>query len=383
MNTGIDMAFFKGDEFIVSSTADFVLNEPINFSVSRLMIGNTPYKALPGVLSADIEGGLHLVALESADRERLYMRSLQTAFSIAFIVAFITAFIITALMTSYFISPFQRLNQWLHRYRETGVVEELSLHTRDEVGFLADTFYYVVRKIIEEEKIIREQWEQLLVAEKITSLGILSAGMAHEINNPLGSILSHVNYLTAVEKDPEKLDSLEWIGRETNRIAGIISRLLVYSKPGAGSGQTCNLATIIDETVSLLEHELKRNSISIVQNMDTSGGCVHIPEDEAKQVVLNLTLNALQAVGENGTIEYRGKEENGFFRLIVRDDGMGIPEENLSKVFDPFFTTKRDGIASGFGLSISFKLVSNAGGTMSIESSGGTGTTVEVMLPCS
>ena len=112
--------------------------------------------------------------------------------------------------------------------------------------------------------------------------------------------------------------------------------------------------------------QMKRSWKAGVQDMETGNGCVNIPDDEAKQVVLNLTLNALQAVGENGTIEYRGKQENGFFRLIVRDDGTGIPEENLSKVFDPFFTTKRDGVASGFGLSISFKLVSNAGGNPKI-----------------
>lgn len=381
-NTGTDIAFFQGSRFIASSTAGFSIEGPANFEISKLMVGNTPYKILPGVLSADIEEDLYMVAIESVNQERLYIRTLQTAFSVAFVIAFAAAFIMTALLTTYFISPFQRLNLWLRKYRETGVAEELTLHTKDEIGFLADTFYYIVKKIIEEEKIIREQWEELLMAEKISSLGILSAGMAHEINNPLGSILSHVNYLTAVEKDPEKLDSLEWIGKETNRIADIISRLLAYSKGRTETGRTCSLNKIIDETLGLLKHEFDRNNITVIQDLLPDSSCVGIREDEAKQVILNLALNSLQALNKKGTLEFRTVLDNGFIRLTVRDTGKGIPETNLSRVFDPFFSTKREGVATGFGLSISFKLVSNAGGTMSISSVENQGTTVEVCLPC-
>ncbi len=142
----------------------------------------------------------------------------------------------------------------------------------------------------------------MTVADRVTSLGILSAGMAHEINNPLGTILSHVNYLKAVEKEGDKLDSISWIESEANRIAAIIRRIRVYSAPGAPRDAHADLNRVVQETVEVLRFTLGRKKLSLT--MDLADGLENVvcPADELKQVVLNILLNACEACAEDGAI---------------------------------------------------------------------------------
>ena len=167
-------------------------------------------------------------------------------------------------------------------------------------------------------------WAGATIADKVTSLGILSAGMAHEINNPLGSILSHVNYLKAVEKGREKLDSLFWIESETNRIAAIIKRIRAYTAPAAGGELTADLNLLAGQTLELLRFTLEKRRLNVSLDLAEDLGVVVCPPDELKQVVLNILLNACEACTDGGAIRIHTRHDcDGKALLMVADNGAG------------------------------------------------------------
>jgi len=224
-------------------------------------------------------------------------------------------------------------------------------------------------------------WARMSVADRVTSLGILSAGMAHEINNPLGTILSHVNYLKAVEKERDKLDSISWIESETNRIAAIIRRLRVFSAPGVRSDAYADLNRVARETVEVLRFTLGRKKLSLTMDLAAELENVACPADELKQVVLNILLNASEACADEGAICLRtSRDPEGRAVLSVVDDGVGIDPSDIGSIFDPFFTTKLATQGNGLGLSICYAIVKRAGGDIRVSSTPGEGTKVEVSL---
>ncbi|MGA2478953.1 MAG: ATP-binding protein [Spirochaetia bacterium] len=224
-------------------------------------------------------------------------------------------------------------------------------------------------------------WSKMAIADKVTSLGILSAGMAHEINNPLGTIISHVNYLKAVEREGDKRDSLDWIERETNRIADIIKRILVYSAPGARRDTHADLNQVAAETVEVLRFTLEKKKLSLAMSLSDGMPTVVCPSDELKQVVLNILLNACEACPERGAIRLSTERDpGGRATLSVSDNGVGIDPADMKNIFDPFFTTKLATQGNGLGLSICYAIVKRTGGEIRVSSIPGGGTNVEVML---
>ena len=224
-------------------------------------------------------------------------------------------------------------------------------------------------------------WAGMTVADRVTSLGILSAGVAHEINNPLGSILSHVSYLKAVEKRRGKLDSLEWIESETNRIAAIIKRMRAYSAPEGAGVRTADLNQVARQTVELLRFTLEKRQMRLSLELAEEVGQVLCPPDELKQVVLNILLNACEASVDGGSIRV-GTHLNGQGTavLTIGDQGAGIDPARLKNIFEPFYTTKSANQGNGLGLSICYAIVKRAGGDIRVTSAPGVGTEVEVTL---
>ncbi len=224
-------------------------------------------------------------------------------------------------------------------------------------------------------------WARMTVADKVTSLGVLSAGVAHEINNPLGSILSHVNYLKAVEREQDKLDSLTWIETETNRIASLVKRIRAYSAPGSSAAPCADLNAVAEATVGALRFLAAQRELRISVELSDKVGAVTCPTDELKQVALNILLNAVEACAPGGSIAVRSsRDDDGRALLCVTDDGAGIAADHMKYIFDPFFTTKGAGLGSGLGLSICWAIVTRNGGELRVQSAPGKGTLVEVVL---
>jgi signal transduction histidine kinase len=236
--------------------------------------------------------------------------------------------------------------------------------------------------VLEDVTAAERFWSRMTIADKVTSLGILSAGMAHEINNPLGSILSHVSYLKAVETEAGKLDSIHWIESETNRIAAIIKRIRAYSTPSPPEESRADLNAVAAETVEVLRLTLEKRRLALSVELAEGLPPVACPSDELKQVVMNILLNASEASPDGGAIRIgTGREEgNGRAVLRVADHGAGIDPADMRNIFDPFFTTKRARQGNGLGLSICYAIVKRTGGDIRVSSVPGRGTEVEVLL---
>lgn len=247
----------------------------------------------------------------------------------------------------------------------------------------------LVRKYSRSEKNRAELIDQLIQAGKMSTMGEMAAGVAHEINNPLAIILSEIglmeDYLDPSipgEFDRENfLQRLNSIREEADRSREIIHKLLGFARRTKTNTVKCNINEIIKDTVALIENEFSLDDISI--NLDLAEDIVSLKTDVAKikQVLLNLFMNAKDAIGKNGKISVRTLEDRKTVSFIVRDTGCGISKENLQKIFMPFFSTKEVGKGTGLGLSITHGIVTSLGGRIHVTSEKNEGTSFEIVLP--
>jgi signal transduction histidine kinase len=222
-------------------------------------------------------------------------------------------------------------------------------------------------------------------ADKLAALGTLSAGIAHEINNPIGIITSRVEVmLLEAEEDglpAEVRKDLEVILRHARRVAAITQGLLSFARQSAGARGPMNLNQVVEEIVQLARKDMSRARVEVRLELDPTMPTIEADANAIGQVLLNLVTNARGAMSEGGeiTIETSHVAAARTVRLSVRDTGCGIPPETLPKIFDPFFTTKTEG--TGLGLSISHGIIHDHHGTLDVRSEVGKGSTFTLTFP--
>jgi PAS domain S-box-containing protein len=235
--------------------------------------------------------------------------------------------------------------------------------------------------------------EKVIQADKLASIGMLSAGVAHEINNPLSSILANVGNAISEAKDPEMVASLRVVENETLRIARIVRQLLDFSAPrrsreySGDSAPRCDANAVAKELVLLVGYPFRGEAkVKFRELFDRDCPEAAISEDELKQVLLNLLKNALHAVGREGVIRVETRAAGGDVEISVADSGPGIPEGVMGRIFDPFFTTKQPSIGEGgaglgLGLSVAYGIVTKRGGSIRAANEEGGGALFLVHLP--
>jgi two-component system NtrC family sensor kinase len=228
--------------------------------------------------------------------------------------------------------------------------------------------------------------EQLYYADKLTSLGLLVSGVAHEINNPLTGIIAYSELLRMQQLDPAVDKELQKILASAERCKRIIENLMTFSRQKAPSRTIEMIHDLIDRTVELRSHPLRTHNIEIVRDYCDMQS-VFIDSQQLQQAILNILLNAEQAImslpQRKGriTIITRHDRHAGKVRISISDNGPGIPKDSLSRVFDPFFTTRPVGVGTGLGLSIAYGIVTEHGGSLTVESDEGEGTTFILEIP--
>jgi signal transduction histidine kinase len=221
---------------------------------------------------------------------------------------------------------------------------------------------------------------ELMRAEKLSAVGLLAAGVAHEINNPLTTILGYAKLL---EEDHPDIEPLKLIAEEARRVQDIIRHLLDFSRQGPGQIRPSDLNAELAHTLKLVALELRARRIEV--KTEFAAALPPLPMDAPRlgQVFVNLSTNAAQAMDGGGTLTVRTRAcAPGRVAVEFEDTGVGIPPDALGRVFEPFFTTKGPGVGTGLGLAISRQIVADHGGEMEVESRGvGTGATFRVLLP--
>ncbi len=225
--------------------------------------------------------------------------------------------------------------------------------------------------------------EQLQQREKLSSIGLLAAGVAHEVNTPLTGVSSYTQMLLGMlpETDP-KHALLQKVRRQAERATNIVNNLLNFSRTGGATEFTeVDMARVLDDTVQLLEPQLRRNQIEIVRAYDPDAPHVFGNSGKLQQVFTNLLLNARDAIPEGGRITITTMAEDNSLTVEVSDTGIGIASENVAKIYDPFYTTKGVGRGTGLGLAVSYGIVQEHSGHINVESTPGNGTTFRITLP--
>jgi PAS domain S-box-containing protein len=224
--------------------------------------------------------------------------------------------------------------------------------------------------------------EQLQISEKMASIGLLAAGVAHEVNTPLTGISSFTQMLLegSTPEDP-KTAVLEKIERQTFRAAKIVNGLLNLARPAQVDSGPCDVNIVISDVLSLLEHQFRNGRIQVRKELAPQAVAVQGIEHKLQQVFLNLFLNARDAMPKGGWLTIVTRQERAGAVVEVADTGSGIPPEQLSRIYDPFYTTKAIGKGTGLGLSITYGIVQEHGGTISCESQLGQGTRFSIRLP--
>jgi PAS domain S-box-containing protein len=226
--------------------------------------------------------------------------------------------------------------------------------------------------------------EQLQQREKLSSIGLLAAGVAHEVNTPLTGVSSYTQMLLGMlaENDPKHALLLK-VRTQAERATNIVNNLLNFSRTGSATEfAELDIARVLDDTLQLLEPQLRRNQIEILRSYDRAAPRIYGDSGKLQQVFTNLVLNARDAIPDGGRITISTiSTEDGSLTIEVADTGIGIAPENVAKIYDPFYTTKGVGRGTGLGLAVSYGIVQEHAGHISVESTPGRGTSFRITLP--
>ena len=304
--------------------------------------------------------------------------------SLIFVAGLAIIFIITMKMTK----PIERLTVAAKRIEEGDLQYRVGIDGDDEIGTLALGFDQMAERLMQRERELKQSQDTLRRADRLSSLGLLTAGLAHEIRNPLVAIRTFTQLLPERYDDPEFREGFQGLAlKEVDRICGLITDLLSFARPSKPNVAPENVNDVVDNIARILETQAKEKGVEISRQFGADLPKAWIDREQMKQVFMNLILNAIQAMTGAGkiTLLSRAVERSGvqpageFVQVEVRDDGIGIPEENLHHIFDPFFTSKDEG--SGLGLAVSHQIVQEHGGFVTVESTVGKGTSFFIHVP--
>jgi two-component system, NtrC family, sensor kinase len=224
--------------------------------------------------------------------------------------------------------------------------------------------------------------EQIVQTEKLTSLGLLAAGVAHEVNTPLAVISNYIQMLAKqIPSDDPRQQTIERIVKQTFRASEIVNNLLNFSRTGAAELIEVDINSVLEETLALVQHPLKTAHVNVVKNYKEELPAVLGSITRLQQVFLNLFMNARDAMPQGGMLQVSTLTYNGSVAIEVTDTGAGIPPENLQRIFDPFFTTKATGRGTGLGLSVSYGIIKEHAGKVDVRSTPGKGTSFRLEFP--
>lgn len=296
---------------------------------------------------------------------------------------------INAKLATSIAKPIRNLEKVTKKVAQEDFSEKVEVTGQDEVSSLGASFNQMQEKLknalqsleLTIEK-LQEKQAQLVEAEKLASVGRLAAGIAHEINNPLTSVLTFSNLmLEQCPVDDPRYARLTMMARETERARNIVRQLLNFGREITIKPAPLNINDPVLETINSLKGQEAFKGIELAMNLSESLPIISADRAQILQAVLNITLNAIHAITPPGGITITTREHDRFVEIVFTDTGEGIAEENIGKIFDPFFTTKEMTKGTGLGLAVSYGIIKKHNGDIDVHSVVGKGTTFTVRLP--
>ncbi|RME17815.1 MAG: GHKL domain-containing protein [Bdellovibrio sp.] len=431
MNLEIFIVFENDEKNIVSSDPDFALYQPKFFkqkfkevqnNMFDLTLKNQPF----GISLAPLQWGENhfLLGLAASKKEAFtILKNIKLAFYTVVGTIVILLILLSIVISKLLLKPLYDLVYSIERMDpETGKLESIPESPNNEIGVVIESFKELAnrvqqtqlelkKKIRELEKAnteIKEAQAKLVHSAKMASLGQLVAGVAHELNNPIGFIYSNMQHLReyseklielsqVAEKDPSKISKFkkdiefDYIVQDlpklirsceegAKRTRDIVLGLRNFSRLEEAKIKDINIHENIDTTLSLLQGELK-GRIQVVKDYDKNLPLVPCYPNQINQVFMNILSNAAQAIPKKGKITIKTEKKGEFVYITISDTGKGMDKETVEKIFDPFFTTKTPGQGTGLGMSISYGIIQKHHGDILVDSTPGKGTSFTIVLP--
>ena len=314
------------------------------------------------------------------------MRNRATAIFLGIACAgMIIALIISNFLAKGILQPIKQLIFASHQWAGGNLDYRVETAQNDEIAELTDTFNMMASSLKERDERLKEYaHQQIMKSERLATLGQLAAGVAHEINNPLGAVLMYAHLsLEEMPAEDARHQNLGKIVGEATRCKNIVRGLLDFARQSEPNVEEADVNDILERTLSLLRNQTMFQNIKVTVQFSSSLPKAMMDSGQIQQVFTNIILNAAEAMDEGGEliVATRTADDGEFIEVEFTDTGCGIPRENLEKIFDPFFTTKEVGRGTGLGLAVSFGIIARHQGTIEVESDINKGTTFIVRLP--
>lgn len=294
-------------------------------------------------------------------------------------LSLIAVFLIYALLllAKRFIRPLTVLQEGVERIGRGEFGYRIEVGSHDEIGKLSEGFNRMARNL---ERLCAVEM-RLAQSEKLAAIGRFAAGVAHEINNPIGNILGIAKLMQKTAPEAVK-EELEMIVQDARRCAKIVSDLLIYSRQSPPRKEKVQVSMLINDAVAAVSRGMGRDRIDLTTAVSRDVPDIFVDPIQIGQVIRNVLLNAIQSIDGKGSVRIEaGATDDGMMEIVVIDTGSGMDEEVLQKIFFPFFTTKPAGQGTGLGLAISYGIVRNHGGEINVESKKGKGSIFRIRLP--
>ncbi len=298
-------------------------------------------------------------------------------------VGIVIAFAISCLLGNSITKPVQLLVSASNKFAKGDLDHRVEYRNGDEIGELGTAFNYMLDSIKERDERLKEYTKQeIMKSERLAMVGQLAAGVAHEINNPLGSILIYSHLLLEdLEKEDPKRGNLEKIVNQAARCKEIVKGLLDFSRQTEPEIKPSDINTIVTEVLSLVERQAMFHNIKVIKKLLPDVPTILLDKNQIQQVLMNIILNAAEAMDGQGKLTVETSSDEEYVKTIFTDTGCGISEENMKKLFQPFFSTKETGHGTGLGLSISYGIIRKHNGKINVSSEIGKGSTFTIVLP--
>jgi two-component system NtrC family sensor kinase len=337
--------------------------------------------------------------------EKPYIDTANRVMSTFTIIAFLCVVFLLVILyfsTTRITNPLQKMVVATQVISKGDLAHRVKINSRDEIGYLAESFNRMTvnleaanekliewgktleKKVEERTKELRKMQAHLIQSEKLASLGKLAAGIAHEINNPLGGILIYSNLLLEdTEKDSPHYENLKKIVKETSRCKDIVKGLLEFARPKEPETSLIGVNEILEGSLAIMEKQALFQNISIKKSYESDLPKIIADSAQLQQVFMNIILNAAEATAGNGTLTLSTSlnPDSKCIEVKFSDTGQGIKEEDKKRLFEPFFSTKEVGKGTGLGLAISYSIIQKHQGTIEVKSQIGKGSTFTVKLP--
>lgn len=318
------------------------------------------------------------ISLEKADHQILATVGRIVLLTILLLSA---GFAIVFLLSRRFIGPITQLANTMEKAHRDTLDLKVPVRGQDELAVLADRFNSMIDRIRQANEELKKTHEKLVQSEKLASIGVLAAGVAHEINNPLGGIFNCLRMLQQDSDDPARREKYLGLVKEgMDRIESTVSKLLWMSRKADHRPVDVRLRDAVEKAHSFLNYKFGKRKIAFANEVP---GDLYLTMDmhDLQQLLLNLYINAIDAMGPDGVLAVEGSMNDSTVVLEVADTGCGIVPENVQRVFDPFFTTKPPGEGTGLGLWLTYEIVRNYDGEITVESEPGTGSRFTMRFP--